>query len=505
MVGRGGERTSVKKLAVKGKQPSTPTGKTTIPVRVQHTKKRLYVLDTNVPMHDPTCIYRFQEHDIYFPMMVIEELDNNKKGHEEKNRNSRQFSKAIELLTSKVVNITQGIPLTIPSGKIATGSLFLQTEEVPGITGLEKADNQILAVVKYLVTKNKHKVVLVSRDNNMRIKARMAGITAEDYHNDTVIEDTDLLYPGVSVLPKDFWSKHKTLQTYKEGHVDHYRMSGPFIKNLHPNGFVYSDVDETFRARVMEKDRNVATFQIIRDYTSHRHAVSGIVARNLEQNFALNLLLDPEIDFVTLLGVAGTGKTFITLAAAIQQAIDEDLYNEIIITRVTVSTGEDIGFLPGTEEDKMTPWMGALYDNLEVLMGVSVPASKKLEKGGNLQEIQGRENLMRVARNEMIKSRIKIKSLNFMRGRTFVRKFLIIDEFQNLTPKQAKTLITRAGPGTKIVCLGNIAQIDTPDLTEGSSGLTYVVDRFKGWPHNGHVTLVDCERSRLADHANEVL
>jgi PhoH-like ATPase len=244
-----------------------------------------------------------------------------------------------------------------------------------------------------------------------------------------------------------------------------------------------------------------AELETIVDYSHAKNAVWGITARNREQNFALNLLMNPEIDFVTLLGQAGTGKTLLTLAAALTQTLETKLFAEIIITRVTVPVGEDIGFLPGTEEEKMTPWMGALEDNLEVLnKPAETPVGATGAAGGNYGGDWGRAATM-----DLIRNRIKIKSLNFMRGRTFMNKFLIIDEAQNLTPKQMKTLITRAGPGTKVVCLGNIAQIDTPYLTEGSSGLTYVVDRFKGWSHSGHVTLQRGERSRLADHAAEVL
>ena len=229
--------------------------------------------------------------------------------------------------------------------------------------------------------------------------------------------------------------------------------------------------------------------ETIKDYSHQKNNVWGITARNREQNFALNLLMNPEVDFITLLGQAGTGKTLLTLAAGLMQTLESKIFSEIIITRVTVPVGEDIGFLPGTEEEKMNPWMGALEDNLDVL-------NKSDDEGGEWG---------RAATRDLIRSRIKVKSLNFMRGRTFLNKYLIIDEAQNLTPKQMKTLITRAGPGTKVVCLGNIAQIDTPYLTEGSSGLTYVVDRFKGWLHGGHVTLQRGERSRLADHAAEVL
>jgi PhoH-like ATPase len=198
--------------------------------------------------------------------------------------------------------------------------------------------------------------------------------------------------------------------------------------------------------------------------------------------------MDPEVDFVSLLGMAGTGKTLLSLAAGLEQTLDKDLYSEIIMTRVTIPVGEDIGFLPGTEEEKMTPWMGALMDNLEVLT--------QSGEGGDWG---------RAATNDILAQKIKIRSVNFMRGRTFLNRYVIIDEAQNLTSKQLKTLVTRAGPGTKIVCLGNIAQIDTPYLSETTSGLTYVVDRFKNWSHSGHITLVRGERSRLADYASEIL
>jgi PhoH-like ATPase len=242
-----------------------------------------------------------------------------------------------------------------------------------------------------------------------------------------------------------------------------------------------------FRVARIGTDKK-ATLTLADDFRSSQHAVWGILARNREQNFALNALMDPEIDFVSLLGTAGTGKTLLALAAGLAQTMDQQRYREIIMTRATVSVGEDIGFLPGTEEEKMTPWMGALTDNLEVLT--------HNQDGGAWG---------RAATNDLLASRIKIRSMNFMRGRTFLSRYLILDEAQNLTPKQMKTLITRAGPGTKIVCLGNVEQIDTPYLTETTSGLTYAVDRFKNWAHSAHVTLRRGERSRLADYASEVL
>jgi PhoH-like ATPase len=328
-------------------------------------------------------------------------------------------------------------------------------------------------------------------------------LPAEDYFNDHVLEDTDLLYAGWLALPPDFWSKHgKGVESWQQQGSTFYRITGPVVPYLLINQFVYfegKDGEASLYAQVRELNGKTAVLQTLRDYTHNKNAVWGITARNREQNFALNLLMNPECDFVSLLGQAGTGKTLLALAAGLSQALDTRRYTEIIVTRATVPVGEDIGFLPGTEEEKMAPWMGAFDDNLEVLMGGAAGTSLT-GNNGHAGADWGRQ-----AGADLIRSKIKIKSMNFMRGRTFVNKFLIIDEAQNLTPKQMKTLITRAGPGTKVVCLGNIAQIDTPYLSEGSSGLTYVVDRFKGWPHAGHITLARGERSRLADFAAEAL
>jgi PhoH-like ATPase len=457
--------------------------------------KKLFVLDTNVLMHDPTSLFRFDEHDLYLPIATLEELDQNKRGLSDVSRNARQASRFLdEIVTGE--DIKNGLPLKTRDGQQSKGRLFLQTEaingELPTTLASGKTDNQILAVVRYLQEKEpQREVVLVSKDINMRIKARALGLPAEDYFNDKVLEDADLLYTGVRPLPRDFWNTHgKDMESWKkEGHT-YYRVRGPLVPKLHVNEFVYDETGERpLYALVKEAQDRVAVLETLRDYTHTKNSVWGITARNREQNFALNLLMNPAVDFVTLLGQAGTGKTLLALAAGLTQVLDDKRYSEIIMTRVTVPLGEDIGFLPGTEEEKMLPWMGALEDNLDVLNASD-------ESGGEWG---------RAATRDLVRSRIKIKSLNFMRGRTFVNKWLIIDEAQNLTPKQMKTLVTRAGPGTKVVCLGNIAQIDTPYLTEGSSGLTYVVDRMKDWGHAGHVTLARGERSRLADHAAEVL
>ncbi len=458
--------------------------------------RKIFVLDTNVLMHDPTSLYRFEEHDVYLPIMTLEELDNNKKGMSEISRNARQATRSLDEIVCSFENgMEAGIPLEGPSKKLASGRLFVQTEaiaaDLPAALPTSKYDNQILAVVIHLQRKHPRRpVILVSKDINMRIKARALGLEAQDYFNDKVLEDTDLLYTGMRELPSDFWDKHgQGMESWKQDSRTKYRVKGPLSSQMLVNEFLFVDGDPNFSAIVKSVAGKTAEFETLTDYTHPKNSIWGITARNREQNFALNLLMNPEVDFITLLGQAGTGKTLLTLAAGLTQVLETKLYAEIIMTRVTVPVGEDIGFLPGTEEEKMTPWMGALEDNLDVL--------NKTDEGAG--------DWGRAATMDLIRSRIKVKSLNFMRGRTFLNKYLIIDEAQNLTPKQMKTLITRAGPGTKVVCLGNIAQIDTPYLTEGSSGLTYVVDRFKGWDHSGHITLQRGERSRLADHAAEVL
>ncbi|MBA4143168.1 MAG: PhoH family protein [Nitrosospira sp.] len=478
------------------RKPASSKVSSVAPVTRLRTHPKLFVLDSNVLMHDPTSLFRFQEHDIYIPMVTLEELDNNKKGMSEVARNARQTSRFLdEIVCSSVVDIDDGFPLQAHGSKNATGRLFLQTQAISSVLPMRlasgSADNQIIGVVKFLhETYQNRAVALVSKDINMRIKARALGLAAEDYFNDKVLEDTDLLFSGIQQLPVDFWDKHgKEMESWQQAGYTFYRLSGPLCADFMINQFVYLEDGSPFYAQVKERNGKTAVLQTLKDYTHHKNNVWGITARNREQNFALNLLMNPEVDFVTLLGQAGTGKTLLTLAAGLMQTLEHKVYSEIIMTRVTVPVGEDIGFLPGTEEEKMTPWMGALEDNLDVLNKTDISAG---EWG-------------RAATLDLIRSRIKIKSLNFMRGRTFINKFLIIDEAQNLTPKQMKTLITRAGPATKVVCLGNIAQIDTPYLSEGSSGLTYVVDRFKGWNHSGHVTLQRGERSRLADYAAEVL
>ncbi|MEI6618477.1 MAG: PhoH family protein [Betaproteobacteria bacterium] len=486
--------------------PSAPAKMASAPAPVSTIKKsrkstgpsKLFVLDTNVLLHDPMCLFRFEEHDIFLPMIVLEELDGHKKGMTEVARNARQTSRTLDALAGAPgADIASGFELSSTGQREAKGKLLFQTlpldYSLPASLPQGKADNQILGVVAALRTKfAPREVVLVSKDINMRVKARALGLATDDYQNDKTLEDGDLLYSGALALAHDFWATHgQKIESWQQGQHTFYKINGPSVPQMLINQFVYFEApgEPSLYARVTEIRGGTAVLKTLRDFNHVKNAVWGVTTRNREQNFAMNLLTDPEVDFVTLTGTAGTGKTLMALAAGLTQVLDDRRYTEIIVTRATVSVGEDIGFLPGTEEEKMGPWMGALDDNLEVL--------------GKTDSTAGEWG--RAATSELIRSRIKIKSMNFMRGRTFLNKYVIIDEAQNLTPKQMKTLITRAGPGTKIVCMGNLAQIDTPYLTEGSSGLTYAVDRFKGWPHGGHITLARGERSRLADFASDVL
>ena len=464
---------------------------------------RLFILDTNVLMHDPMALFHFDEHDVFIPMTVLEELDAGKKGMSEVARNVRETNRLLDqIIDGADFNaIKHGLPIENiyptknENDELRLGKLFFETEhlnaELPVEIPSHKADNQILKTGLALqAAQPSRNITLVTKDINMRIKASAVGLHSEDYYNDRVLEDADLLYTGYETLPDDFFETHgKDMKAWQEEARSFYELKIDEDNRWYPNECLVSTNDSGFSAIVRSVEKGKAVLETLRDYTEPKHAVWGISARNMEQNMAMNFLMDPEIDFVSLLGPAGTGKTLLALACGLDQTLDQNFYNEIIMTRATIPIGEDIGFLPGTEEEKMTPWMGALMDNLEVLT----------QGDGNNADWEKQST------NELLNKRIKIKSLNFMRGRTFMKKYIIIDEAQNITPKQMKTLVTRAGAGTKIVCIGNIGQIDTPYLTETTSGLTYVVDRFKNWQHGAHITLKQGERSRLAEFASDVL
>ena len=338
------------------------------------------MLDTNVLMHDPAAIFRFEEHDIYLPMVVLEELDANKKGMSEASRNVRQVSRFLDDLMRSATKdeIDRGLPLpshatTNHGKKPAAGRLFFQTRQLssalPDYLPGHGNDNAILAQTLALqALHDDARVVLVSKDINLRIKAAVVGVHAEDYFSDRTIEDADVLYTGQASLSADFWERHgKDMRSWREGPRTFYEISGPAVAEWLPNEFVHEEREGGIEAIVRKVTGSTATLELLRDFRGDRNGVWGITARNREQNFALNLLTDPEVDFVSILGPAGTGKTLLTLAAGLSQTLEDNRFVEIIMTRVTIPLGEDIGFLPGTEEEKMTPWMGALEDNLSLI------------------------------------------------------------------------------------------------------------------------------------------
>ncbi len=429
-------------------------------------------------------------------MVVLEELDAAKKGLSEVARNARHVSRLLDSLIGEADqdSILAGLPLPSGGGNGNPGRVFFQTEDarhaLPTSLSGENPDNSILSVAIALQqARPDTSTVLVSKDINLRIKARVLGIRAEDYLDDMVLDDASLLYNGMTELPRSLLDglACESAKWQQSGRT-YVKVDETQARAWSPNQCLY--VPDSGKLDVIFRDlgEGGTAIEPVRDFTENGTTVWGIHARNREQNFALNLLMDPELDFVSLLGTAGTGKTLLALAAGLAQTLEDKRFREIVMTRATVPVGDDIGFLPGTEEEKMAPWMGALMDNLEVLTDT--------DTGGDWG---------RAATNDLLHSRIKIRSLNYMRGRTFLNRYVIIDEAQNLTRKQMTTLITRAGPGTKIVCIGNIAQIDTPYLSETTSGLTYVVDGFKPWRHSGHITLLRGERSRLVDFAAQEL
>ncbi|MGR8947060.1 MAG: PhoH family protein [Gammaproteobacteria bacterium] len=452
---------------------------------------RIFVFDTNVLLTDPAAMFRFMEHDVFIPMTVLEELDAAKKGVSDLARSAREVSRRLDKLIkdASAADIAAGIQLHAAisnddSAGESSGRLILQTfgsseAKLPAGMPGNSQDNQILAAVVILKERDPERdVTLLTNDINLRIKAQALGIHAEDYYNDKILDDQDILFAG-----------YREIDQVPVSNVDStsYRLCVDDDTHYSPNEGVFPADNEAPELIVKEVGDPISLVPMASFYKGGKD-VWGIHARNREQNFALNLLMDDKVDFVTMLGAAGTGKTLLALAAGLTQTLDSSKYQEIIVTRETISLGEDIGFLPGTEEEKMTPWMGALIDNLEVLNSTSEAG----EWG-------------KAATMDLLHQRIKIHSMGFMRGRTFTNRFVIVDEAQNMTAKQMRAIISRAGPGTKLVCLGNIAQIDSPYLSESTSGLTYVVKKFRSWPFSGHVTLQQGERSRLAEFAAQNL
>ncbi|QEA39311.1 PhoH family protein [Pistricoccus aurantiacus] len=469
-------------------------------VRLDKKATRLYVLDTNVLIHDPSALYQFEEHDVVIPMTVLEELDKHKNGIREIARTARQVSRTLSDLTNKIsfADIQQGIPL--PGVGDSSGRLrFLCYQDLTPLDNLEDSpDNRLLAeTCRLRAERPDASVILVTKDINLRIKATALEIPVEDYLNDRVFSDSDTMLEGVKIYPdagergQDLWETLNVDITVTRGdHHTYYHLEGAPPTDWHL-GMLISDSENGahFEAIVEALTPQGARLRLLTNYRHHA-GVWSVHANDSRQNFALNLLMDPQIDLVTLAGSAGTGKTFMTLAAAFQQTLDAKQFERIVFTRAPIPLGEDIGFLPGTEEEKMSPWMGAFHDNMDNLLR---------------DEHDGTSSWSEEATRSLIGSRVQIRSPTFMRGRTLNDTFLIIDEAQNFTPKQLKSLLTRAGRNTKIVCLGNVGQIDTPYLTANTCGMAAAVQGFRDWPHAGHITLKGIERSRLALAAEELL
>lgn len=455
------------------------------------TDRKLFVLDTNILLHEPLAIYSFKEHDVVIPMTVLEELDRIKDSKRDVARDARVAIRALEHLFHDATpeEITEGIPLSKQEGATGTISILADYEvheTVKAFTDKE-GDNRILNAVLYLqAQRTPRAVVLVTKDINMRLRAKGAGVLyVEDYRTDQLIDDIQYLTKGFQTRPGSFWESVEDVASYTLGGKTFHKLDRAPFDPTFLNQYVI-DEDSDFAARVETIDGDTLTLRdLSRERMMHRKAW-GITPKNIYQGMALDALLDPDIDLVILTGAAGSGKTLLAMAAALEQTVERKMFDKIIVTRNTPDIGESIGFLPGTEEEKMMPWLASVTDTLEALH------KNDHCTDGSLKYICDKAN-------------IQFKSINFMRGRSIQNAFVLLDECQNLTASQIKTIITRCGEGTKIVCSGNLAQIDSHYLTPVTSGLTYMVERFKNFEGSANIHLNGVVRSRLAEFAEENL
>ncbi|MFQ3231259.1 PhoH family protein [Reinekea sp.] len=451
---------------------------------------RVYVLDTNVVIHDPSAIFKFEEHRVKIPMVVLEELDKLKVGPTSVAADARQAVRTLDgvLGQASVQEVMAGVAIERPDGSTLGSISILMPRQTTVEHSLSEHsnDNKIINdLLELQKTTLDAEVVLVTKDINMRLKARGCGLQSEDYHNDQLITDLQSLTKGYHHVDGSFWEKAEAIAAQNPSGDKYHVMSRDVLQQVVDgqvflNQFIYDDND--FVCRTYQDDGENIAIELLNHGSMMRQKAWGLVPRDIHQAMAMHLLLDPNVDLVCLNGAAGSGKTILALACALELTVEKNNYKRILATRSTRGLDEDIGFLPGTEAEKMQPWLGAFTDNLEVLHAEDFdPASSEDYIGA--------------------KAPIQFKSLNFVRGRSFQHTFLIVDEAQNLTPHQVKTIVTRAGEGTKVICLGNLAQIDTPYLGPTSSGLTYMSERFKGFAHAGSITLQGVARSRLAAYA----
>ncbi|EJL6276564.1 PhoH family protein [Vibrio cholerae] len=455
------------------------------------TDRKLFVLDTNILLHEPLAIYSFKEHDVVIPMTVLEELDRIKDSKRDVARDARVAIRALEHLFHDATpeEITEGIPLSKQEGATGTISILADyelDETVKAFTDKE-GDNRILNAVLYLqAQRTPRAVVLVTKDINMRLRAKGAGVLyVEDYRTDQLIDDIQYLTKGFQTRPGSFWDSVEDVASYTLGGKTFHKLDRAPFDPTFLNQYVI-DEDSDFAARVETIDGDKLTLRDLSRERMMHHKAWGITPKNIYQGMALDALLDPDIDLVILTGAAGSGKTLLAMAAALEQTVERKMFDKIIVTRNTPDIGESIGFLPGTEEEKMMPWLASVTDTLEALH------KNDHCTDGSLKYICDKAN-------------IQFKSINFMRGRSIQNAFVLLDECQNLTASQIKTIITRCGEGTKIVCSGNLAQIDSHYLTPVTSGLTYMVERFKNFEGSANIHLNGVVRSRLAEFAEENL
>ncbi|WP_415893904.1 PhoH family protein [Neptuniibacter sp. PT8_73] len=463
------------------------------------TASKLYILDTNVLLHDPKCLYEFKEQDITIPMTVLEELDDIKDRKKNVSQEARAAIRAIDDILSHADDaaaITKGVDIFIPitavnsEKKLGQLSIF-PDHELTARQGFlpqnSNKDNQIINCALHLQATNPHRdIILVTKDINMRLKALGAGLKrVEDYRTDQLVSDIELLPAGHSNMEGNFWERVDDIKSYQEGSHTYHQFAQSVLPETYPCEYIYDDSEE-FAARVSSVRDGQITLRDLGVDRLMQQNCWGIEPINVFQAFAMDAVLDPDLDLVILNGAAGSGKTLIALACALEMVIEQQRYNKIIVTRSTPPVAEDIGFLPGTEEEKMTPWLSAIQDNLEAMH-------------------EHDERPQSSVKYAIEKANIQFKSLNFIRGRSIQEAIVLLDEAQNLTPSQLKTIVTRCGKGSKIICLGNLAQIDSNYLTPLTSGLTYLVERFKDYEGAANVHLEGIFRSRLAEYAEEHL
>ncbi len=457
--------------------------------------EKVYVLDTNVLVHDPNSLLSFEEHRVVIPMTVLEELDSLKSGKSSTAADCRAAIRLIDsvLGSSSPVEVEEGVaiprPEPGPCGRLSV--MMPRHDKSSSVLPEHLNDNRIINDIVALKSRDPgRRYVLVTKDINMRLKARACGIESEDYQNDQLVSDVSQLARGYFPVAGSFWEQVSEVETWREGPETLHRLDRNLLEEhllgeeVYPNQYIVDERD--FVGRILEVDGSRITLLHLHRESLLGREAWGLRPMNLQQAVALDLLLDPDIHLVTLTGAAGSGKTILALAAAIEMTIEQRSYNKIIATRSTPPLAEEHGFLPGSEEEKMDPWLGAINDNIEALhLEDENPA-------GSINYVRER-------------ACIQFKALNYIRGRSFQRSIILIDESQNLTPHQMKAIITRAGEGSKVICLGNLAQIDTPYLTPTSSGLTYMTERFKSFVHGGSVHLEGVPRSVLAEFAEENL